>query len=103
MPYGILSMESYLNARCASTIEIQLLDLNITLQKLVDKRFEGDYATVFAEKIEARLLEFRPQFVGVSALFNSSNRYIQDIVQVCKDFDAQIMTLGRRWVAVSCL
>ena len=94
MPYGILSMESYLSARCRSTIGVQLLDLNITLQNLVNQRFEGDYAVVFAEEIEARLRDFNPQFVGVSALFNSSNRYIQDIVRVCKDFDPEILTLA---------
>ena len=94
MPYGILSMESYLSARCRSTIDMQLLDLNITLQKLVDQRFEGEYAAVFAEEIRTRLREFSPQFVGVSALFNSSNRYIQDIVKVCKDFDPAIITLA---------
>ena len=94
MPYGILSMESYLSARCRSTIDMQLLDLNITLQKLVDQRFEGEYAAVFAEEIRTRLREFSPQLVGVSALFNSSNRYIQDIVKVCKDFDPAIITLA---------
>ena len=60
MPYGILSMESYLSARCRSTIDMQLLDLNITLQKLVDQRFEGEYAAVFAEEIRTRLRGVQP-------------------------------------------
>jgi anaerobic magnesium-protoporphyrin IX monomethyl ester cyclase len=94
MPYGILSMESYLSAHCRSEIDLQLLDLNITLQRLVEQRFEGDYTAVFAREIEARLRNFRPQFAGISALFNSSNRYIQDIVKVCKDFDPAIITLA---------
>ncbi len=41
-----------------------------------------------------RLREFNPQFVGVSALFNSSNRYIQDVVKACKDYDPGIITLA---------
>ena len=94
MPYGILSMESYLSAHCTSAIDLQLLDLNITLQRLVEQRFEGDYSAVFAREIEAKLRDFRPQFAGISALFNSSNRYIQDIVKVCKDFDPRIITLA---------
>ena len=48
MPYGILSMESYLSGHCRSAIDLQLLDLNITLQRLVEQRFEGDYSAVFA-------------------------------------------------------
>ena len=94
IPYGILSMESYLNARCKSAIDMQLLDLNVTLQKLVEDKFEGDYTAVFGEQIRRRLRAFNPQFVGVSALFNSSNRYIQVVVKVCKDFDPNIITLA---------
>ena len=94
IPYGILSMESYLNARCKSPVEMQLLDLNVALQKLVEDKFEGDYTAVFGDEIRRRLRAFHPQFVGVSALFNSSNRYIQDIVKVCKDFDPNIITLA---------
>ena len=49
---------------------------------------------MFRQEIEKRLREFNPQFVGVSALFNSSNRYIQDIVKSCKDYDPDIITLA---------
>ena len=94
IPYGILSMKSYLNAACRSPIEIQLLDLNFTLQKLVDDNFSGSYTEVFNQEIETRLRSFHPQFVGISALFNSSNRYIQNIVITCKDFDCGIITLA---------
>ena len=94
IPYGILSMESYLKAACKSPIELQMIDLNVTLQKLIADRFEGDYTRVFSEEIEDRLRTINPQFVGVSALFNSSNRYIQDIVRTCKDYDPDILTLA---------
>jgi radical SAM superfamily enzyme YgiQ (UPF0313 family) len=94
IPYGILSMEAYLNAACTARVELQLLDLNITLQRLVKESFSGDYMAVFGHEIEARLREFNPQFAGISALFNSSNRYIQDIVKTCKDYDPDIITLA---------
>ena len=64
------------------------------MQKLVASNFAGDYIRVFSERIEERLRAFNPQFVGVSALFNSSNRYIQDILKTCKDYDAGIITLA---------
>lgn len=94
VPYGILSLESYLNANCKSRIDVRMLDLNITLQQLVHDNFAGDYMRRFRQEIEKELREFSPQFVGVSALFNSSNRYIQDIVKSCKDYDPAIMTLA---------
>src|SRR6186997_1041044 len=68
VPYGILSLQSYLNATCRSAVELQMLDLNITLQALVEERFAGDYMDVFRREIESRLREFNPLFVGVSAL-----------------------------------
>jgi anaerobic magnesium-protoporphyrin IX monomethyl ester cyclase len=94
IPYGILSMESYLKATCKSPIDLQLLDLNVTLQKLVADKFAGDYIRVFSEEIEARLGAFKPQLVGVSALFNSSARYIQDILKTSKECDANVITLA---------
>ncbi len=94
IPYGILSMESYLTAACRSQVDVRLLDLNITLKKLVEERFSGDYANVFRDEIDSCLAEYNPQFVGVSALFNSSNRYIQDVVKTCKDHDPDIITLA---------
>ena len=94
IPYGILSMESYLDATCKSPVELQLLDLNITLQRLIAEDFAGDYMEVFSREIVSQLREFNPHFVGVSALFNSSNRYIQGVVKACKDYDPDIITLA---------
>ncbi len=94
IPYGILSMESYLKATCKSPADLRMLDLNITLQELVANRFAGDYMRVFNETIENQLRAFNPNFIGVSALFNSSGRYIQDILKTCKDYDANVITLA---------
>lgn len=94
LPYGILSMESYLKAACKSALELQLLDLNVTLQRLIKENFSGDYMAVFSDEIVSRLRDFNPQYVGVSALFNSSNRYIQDVVKACKIYDPGIVTLA---------
>jgi anaerobic magnesium-protoporphyrin IX monomethyl ester cyclase len=94
MPYGILSMETYLSANCRSPVDLQLLDLNITLQRLVAENYAGDYIGEFSREVVNRLREFNPQFVGVSALFNSSNRYIQDVVKTCKGYDPNIFTLA---------
>lgn len=94
LPYGILSMESYLKTACKSALELQLLDLNVTLQRLIKENFSGDYMAVFSDEIVSRLRDFNPQYVGVSALFNSSNRYIQDVVKACKIYDPGIVTLA---------
>ncbi|MFN3657013.1 MAG: radical SAM protein [Pseudolabrys sp.] len=94
IPYGILSMEAYLAAACKTPIALDLLDLNITLQRLVDENFAGDYMAVFGAEIAERMRALKPNFAGVSALFNSSNRYIQGIVAACKAVDPSILTLA---------
>jgi radical SAM superfamily enzyme YgiQ (UPF0313 family) len=94
IPYGILSLETYLGANCKAPVEMQMLDLNITLQTLVAESFAGDYMAVFRGEIEKRLREFRPMFAGISALFNSSNRYIRDIAKSCKDAMPGVITLA---------
>jgi len=94
IPYGVLSMEAYLGATCARPVAFELLDLNIMLQLLVEENFAGDYMAVFAEEISEKLRAFKPHFVGVSALFNSSNRYIQGIVSACKRVDPTLITLA---------
>jgi hypothetical protein len=98
MPYGILSMESYLSAHCRSAIDLQLLDLNITLQRLVEQRFEGDYSAVFAREIEARLRDFRPQFAG-------SPRYSTRRTATSRTSSRSARTSipgSSRWRAVAC-
>lgn len=94
VPYGILSMQAYLRAHCAVPHETRVLDLNITLKRLVDERSTLDYEAVFASEIAQAMREFSPQFIGISALFNSSNRYIQSLVACCKEVDSRVITLA---------
>lgn len=94
VPYGILSMQAYLKEHCAVPHEVRLLDLNVTLKRLTDSASDEDYSEVFASEIEAAMLAFEPQFIGISALFNSSNRYIKDIAASCKRVDKNVMTLA---------
>ncbi|HQS48107.1 MAG TPA: B12-binding domain-containing radical SAM protein, partial [Xanthobacteraceae bacterium] len=43
IPYGILSMEAYLRAQCARLEDLRLLDLNVTLKRLVEERAVDGY------------------------------------------------------------
>lgn len=94
IPYGILSMEAYLKANCTTEIEIRLVDLNVTLKELVDEDRADSHEEIFAQQLTDILSEFRPDIVGVSALFNSSFRYIQSLVSTVKAFNASILTIA---------
>ncbi len=94
IPYGILSMEAYLRAQCARLEDLRLLDLNVTLKRLVEERAVDGYEDVFRAELHAVLADFQPDIVGVSALFNSSFGYIQTLAQAVKAFCPQILTIA---------
>ncbi|SMC94179.1 radical SAM protein [Rhizobium sp. RU36D] len=94
IPYGILSMETYLKKNCQTDLEIQLVDLNVTLKELVEDGRADDHEQIFADQLRGILDQFRPDIVGVSALFNSSFRYIQSLVATVKAFDRDILTIA---------
>ncbi|MFG1480202.1 radical SAM protein [Xanthobacter sp. V4C-4] len=94
IPYGILSMEAYLTAHCTRLEAVRLVDLNVTLKRLVEERAVGDFEAVFAAELQAIISEFQPDIVGISGLFNSSSRYIEDLAAVVKQCDPSILTIA---------
>jgi radical SAM superfamily enzyme YgiQ (UPF0313 family) len=84
IPYGILSLHAYLTARCSKPLEVDILDLNLPLRQAVDRGETGDILARFDRLIEERIDGFQPTVVGISALFNISFRYIQDIARVAR-------------------
>ncbi|MCE7030896.1 B12-binding domain-containing radical SAM protein [Jiella avicenniae] len=94
VPYGILSMEAYLTKHCQNLGGLRLIDFNVTLKRLVDERSAASHEAVFRAELQAILKEFEPDFVGISALFNSSFGYIQSLAEAVKDVDPEIVTLA---------
>lgn len=85
VPYGVLSLDAYLKGKCTSSVETRILDLNIFLKALVDsKRTDVDCMALFAEQVMESIEEFKPDFVGISALFNSSFRYMEALASAAK-------------------
>ncbi|PWW02078.1 radical SAM superfamily enzyme YgiQ (UPF0313 family) [Hoeflea marina] len=94
IPYGILSMETYLKANCETAVEMRLVDLNVTLKALVEEGRAEHHEAIFAAELASILEDFKPDIVGVSALFNSSFRYIQSLVATVKAHDDSILTIA---------
>ena len=87
IPYGILSLEAYLKSKCKNTVEIKILDLNVPLKEIVENPVEDDVVKLLTDIVLAEVKEFKPDLVGISALFNSSFRYIEDIAGTVKSHD----------------
>ena len=94
IPYGILSMEAYLSKNCETDLQIRMIDLNIALKALVEEGRADSHQEIFAQELAAVLQDFKPHIVGVSALFNSSFRYIQSLVETVKRHDPATLTIA---------
>lgn len=84
IPYGMLSLHAYLKARCAAPPEVDILDLNLPMREAVTGGDTQDILARFDRLITDRVRDFQPTMVGISALFNISFRYIQDIARVVR-------------------
>nr|WP_305906542.1 cobalamin-dependent protein [Methylomarinum sp. Ch1-1]MDP4519231.1 cobalamin-dependent protein [Methylomarinum sp. Ch1-1] len=82
IPYGILSLHAYLADRCSVSPEIDILDLNLPLRQAVTEGDTDRILSRFDELVAERVRTFRPTLAGISALFNVSFRYLQDIARV---------------------
>lgn len=87
IPYGILSLEAYLKVKCNKTVEVSILDLNVPLKEIVEDALQDNVLEFLTEIVRLRSKEFNPDLVGISALFNSSFRYVEDIAKTIKDID----------------
>lgn len=94
IPYGILSLEAYLKAKCRSCIEIAILDLNLPLKKALETHQTRDFAEMFEHLLSQAMEEFKPSIVGISALFNISFRYISDLSKAVKEKSPEALVLA---------
>lgn len=77
-PYGVLSMATY-NQRCN---DIEILDLNA---------IKGDETVIGTFNLKLR--DFKPHIVGFSMMFDNSYKFLGNLLQVVKNYDAGIITL----------
>ena len=96
IPYGILSLQAYLAAHCARSVEIDVLDLNLPMRQAVDNNDTADLLARFEALVAERAQSFKPTITGISALFNISFRYIGDVARVVREYapDALIVAGG---------
>ncbi len=93
IPYGILSLEAYLKEKCHTPPEVAILDLNLPLKQALETNLAHDFAAMFKHLVENAMDEFRPSIVGISALFNISFRYINDLARTVKEESPDVLVL----------
>ncbi len=83
LPYGLLSMATYLKKYAKSEVDIRILDLNansLTLDEMV-------------EEVEAALAAFCPDIVGLSTLYNPAYPLVEPLTKAVKQFSGDIVTI----------
>lgn len=82
IPYGVLSLASYVEYYCPET-KCEILDFNA-----IDSK-KNPY-----EELRKKLIEFNPDFLGISAMFNSSFDQIGPICEMAKSINQDINTFA---------
>ncbi len=77
IPYGVLSIAAYIKRNCNKCIEVSVLDLNIVMQELINN--QNDVLKGLNECVKNKIKNFKPDYIGVSALFNTQYNYLEMI------------------------
>jgi anaerobic magnesium-protoporphyrin IX monomethyl ester cyclase len=89
IPYGILSLAAYVKAHSRHDIQLQIIDLNLEAYKFVNsaKDIEKELTTL----IKDRMLNFAPDIVGISALFNTCYNQLELISTAVKAVNNDVL------------
>lgn len=93
MPMGLLSISSYLKKN--AEVKAKLIDFNVILNKIDDFRYNS-FSELFSEILsEKEWLDFKPDIIGISALFAPSYKNMLDVADILrKIFPNAIITAG---------
>lgn len=93
IPYGVLSISSYVKKHSGFKIDIEIVDLNLEIYKICSENKELDVESLITEIIGKSILRFKPQIVGISALFNTCYSYLELISNTIKQNDKSIISI----------
>lgn len=90
-PYGCGVLARDLEARGYQT---DILDLNYEVLNFVHKARNNFYYSVWREKLEQRLENFKPDLVSISCMFTMSHASVKAIARAIKAYDPLLPVIG---------
>ena len=89
IPYGILSLAAYVKAYSKYDIQLEIIDLNLEAFKFLNitRDIEGGMKNLIKDK----MLNFLPDIVGISALFNTCYNYLEFISTSVKEINNDVL------------
>jgi radical SAM superfamily enzyme YgiQ (UPF0313 family) len=82
LPYGVLSLVSYLEYHCPE-LEFRVIDFNI---KSNDQNF--------FEILDTEMVNFKPDMVGFSIMYNACKKYIAPFAESVKKIDPEVILIA---------
>lgn len=82
IPYGVLSIDSYLKKYSKYQVNTELLDLNLEIYKIIN---QNQYKDSYIEELISIKLKKNFNIVAISALFNTCYNYIESILSAVKN------------------
>ncbi len=90
-PLGLACLAAFLEQ---NGYEVKILDVaNEGYDNVTEN---GDFVTygLENEKIKEKILEFKPQIIGVSGIFSTQSKNMEEVFQLVKEIDPSIITLA---------
>ncbi|MBW2642321.1 MAG: B12-binding domain-containing radical SAM protein [Deltaproteobacteria bacterium] len=84
IPYGVLSLESYIKAKTTKGVAIEILDLNIEAYKIARSNPSARNINKDLMAIVSKKLQYPVDIVGISAIFNNSYVYLEELTITIK-------------------
>ncbi len=94
IPYGVLSLSAYIEHTCRKKVHVRILDLNVSLKETLRESNRVDFNALFKELLHQHITDFSPTIIGISALFNISFRYLEDLAQIAKTECAECLVIA---------
>ncbi len=87
IPYGILSIDSFVRSHSKYSVNTEILDLNLQMYKIINQDMDSGYSSIIDKLVKLVYSKMEKKFdiVGISALFNTCYDYLEVILSAVKN------------------
>lgn len=94
IPYGVLSLSAYITNKCSRKVQVRIFDLNVSLKNAIASTDRVNVDTLFKDLLLQQNKDFHPTIIGISALFNISFRYLEDLAGITKSENDECLVVA---------
>lgn len=92
IPYGLLSICSYVRRNSSNRVEMEIFDLNHEIYKAYRDHCADTKHSVY-DALKREIERFCPDIVGISVMFNISYMYLEPVAAIVKRINSNIILI----------